>query len=137
MGGHEGERVSDDGDVFGDHIDGNLRMTKDEAKAAAKQEKREKDSDEVSSDVESMLREMDPTQRHIKQLKIKKKEMERKRPKPMPKLSQYKRGWNAPLDKPYVPVGKMTELVSAVEQVRVNLPHTRERFLKTTYRQML
>jgi len=48
-------------------------------------------------------------------LKIKIKEMERKRLKPLPMLSQQKRGWNAPLDKPYVPVGRMTELVSAVE----------------------
>ena len=31
----------------------------------------------------------------------------------------------------------MTELVSAVEQVRSNLPNTRGRFKKTTYRQML
>jgi hypothetical protein len=77
-----------------------------------------------------MLREMDPAIRHIKQLKIKKKEMERRRMKPLPKLSHLKRGWNAPLDEPYVPVGHMTELVSAIEQVRVNLPHTRERFMK-------
>ncbi len=62
MGGDEGERVSDNDDAIGDQNDSNLRMTKDEAK----KEKREKDSDEVSSDVESMLREMDPAQRHIK-----------------------------------------------------------------------
>lgn len=62
-----------------------------------------------------MMKEMDPAQRHIKALKIKIKEMERKRLKPLPMLSQQKRGWNAPLDKPYVPVGRMTELVSAVE----------------------
>ena len=31
----------------------------------------------------------------------------------------------------------MTELVSAIEKVRENLPHTRERFKKQTYRQML
>ena len=36
-----------------------------------------------------------------------------------------------------MPVGRMTELVSAVKQVRQNLPHTRDRFTRTTYRQML
>ena len=58
-------------------------------------------------------------------------------PKPLPRLSYEKRGWNAPLDQPYVPVGRMTELVTAMEKVRENLPHTRERFKKQTYRQML
>ena len=90
-------------------------LDKDLADGQDGAEKREKDSDEDSSDVQSMMKEMDPAQRHIKALKIKIKEMERKRLKPLPMLSQQKRGWNAPLDKPYVPVGRMTELVSAVE----------------------
>ena len=60
--------------------------------------------------------------------------MERKRRKPLPRLSYEKGGWSAPLNEPYVPVGKMTELVSALEQVRENLPHTRERLMKQTYR---
>ena len=62
-----------------------------------------------------MLREMDPAKRHIKALKIKQKHMERNRRKPPPKLSVEKRGWNAPLDEPYIPVGRMTELVQAIE----------------------
>ena len=63
--------------------------------------------------------------------------MERARRKPLPQLSYEQRGWTAPQDQPYVPVGRMTELVSAVEAVRSNLPNTRERFQKNTYRQML
>lgn len=31
----------------------------------------------------------------------------------------------------------MTELVTAVEQIRQNLPHTRERFKKQTYRKIM
>ena len=37
----------------------------------------EKDSDEESSDVESMLNEIDPIKRHLKKLKIKQKEIEK------------------------------------------------------------
>ena len=61
------------------------------------EKKEPKDSDE-DSDVESMLREMDPVKRHIKQLKLKKKQMEQNRPKPVPRFSNEPRGWNAPQD---------------------------------------
>ena len=64
------------------------------------------------------MREMDPVKRHIKQLKLKTKQTELNRPKPLPKLSYEERGWNAPRDQPYVPVGRMTELVTAFEKVR-------------------
>lgn len=83
------------------------------------------------------MRELDPEKRHIKQLKLKQKQLEQTRRKPLPRLSYEKRGWNAPLEEPYIPVGRMTEIVSSVEQVRSNLPHTRDRFMKQTYRQML
>ena len=74
------------------------------------------DSDEESSDVESMLNEIDPVKRHLKKLKIKQKEIEKQRRKvKLPRFSTEARGWNAPQDQPYVPVGRMTELVSAVK----------------------
>ena len=62
-------------------------MTQHETKGgrggAAGQE--EKGSEE-DSDVESMMREMDPVKRHIKQLRLKKKQMEKNRPKRMANL---------------------------------------------------
>jgi len=67
-------------------------------RAEGEAEKQEKGSDAVSSDYESMMRECDPVKRNIKQLRYKKKLMERNRRKPLPRLSYEKRGWNAPLD---------------------------------------
>ena len=59
--GAEGDEVREQGDdLEGDDNDKEAEM------------KEPKDSDE-DSDVESMLREMDPVKRHIKQLKLKKK----------------------------------------------------------------
>lgn len=87
--------------------------------------------------MENILKEADPRKRHIAIMRLKNKKMEENRPKPRPRLSYEKRGWNAPQDEPYVPVGRMMELVDAFKSVRQSLPHTRDRFKKATYRSML
>ena len=61
-------------------------------------DQKESDSNEEDSDVQSMLRELDPMKRHVKQLRIKLKEMDAKRLKPLPKLTENKRGALGPTD---------------------------------------
>ena len=56
---------------------------------------------------------------------------------PLAMLSEHRRGWNAPDDQPYVPVGKQTELITALEAIKRELPHTDPRFSKETYRSIL
>ena len=82
--------------MAGDNTEGATGEEDSDQDKAASEAKKEKGSEEDSSDVESMLREMDPVKRHIKQLKLKSKAMELNRPKPLPQLSFEKRGWNAP-----------------------------------------
>lgn len=70
----------------GDELQGEGDEQEGDANDKEAEQKEPKDSEE-DSDVESMLREMDPVKRHIKQLKLKKKQMEQNRPKRVPRLS--------------------------------------------------
>ena len=53
------------------------------------------------------------------------------------KLTNKKRGWNAPPDKPFVPLGYFTETHTAIELVKKELPNTRKRLQRSTYRNFL
>ncbi len=57
--------------------------------------------------------------------------------KNLPKLTNKKRGWNAPPDKPFVPLGYFTETHTAIELVKKELPNTKKRLQRSTYRNFL
>lgn len=52
-------------------------------------------------------------------------------------LSTQERGWQAPEGKPYVPSGHFQETISAVHAIKAELPNTRKRMSKETYRAYL
>lgn len=56
---------------------------------------------------------------------------------PLPKLSKFTRGWTAPQDQPYIPVGNFTEILSAMDAIKQQLPHTDPRYNKETYRAIM
>ena len=57
--------------------------------------------------------------------------------KNLPKLTQQKRGFNAPMDKPFAPVGKLIETHTAIEIIKKELPNTKKRLMRSTYRNFL
>ena len=96
----------------------------------------EKEKEEESDDAEYMF-EIDPIKRNQKRLRWKAKQLKAERIPPLARLSDKRRGWNAPDDKPYVPVGQMTEMIQALEAIKRELPHTDPRYNKETYRSIL
>ncbi len=54
-----------------------------------------------------------------------------------PTLSTEQRGWNAPDNIPYVPVGQFEEVLSAIQAQKAELPNTRKRLSRSTYRNII
>lgn len=54
-----------------------------------------------------------------------------------PTLSTEQRGWNAPANIPYVPIGHSEEVLSSIQATKAELPNTRKRLAKNTYRNMI
>lgn len=54
-----------------------------------------------------------------------------------PRLKDMEKGWNAPDNVPYIPVGVPCDTVSALHEVKRELPNTKKRLTKKTYRNVL
>ena len=96
-------------------------------------------AEKAQSSEEDPSQEMDTYRRKQKELKQKIREIKaRKRPNLATLSNQNQQvGWNAPEDEPYIPYGKMTDVIKDLENVKKELPNTRPRLRKDTYRQVL
>lgn len=57
--------------------------------------------------------------------------------KNLPKLTSGQTKMTLPLDQPYQPFGRMTETHTAIEIVKKELPNTKKRLMRSTYRNFL